>query len=308
MSALRAGLADYLALRRGLGYRLVRAEKLLAQFVAHLETSGQGQVTIEAALAWARAPAGGSPDWWGHRLSVARGFAAYLHTLDPAHEVPPADLLAARTGRATPYIYTDAEIAALIGAATGLRAPLRALTLSTLIGLLATTGLRIGEALGLDRSDLDPAEGILAVRAGKFAKARELVLHPTSVGALEEYLAQRDRLCPAPADPALFLSLAGTRLLYCNFHLAFCGLVATAGLVPRSSACRPRPHDLRHTFAVRTLAGWYAAGAEVGALLPALSTYLGHVSPSATYWYLQAAPELLGPAAERLERHLGERP
>jgi integrase/recombinase XerD len=308
VSALRAGLADYLALRRGLGYRLVRAEKQLAQFVAFLEEGGHEHATIDAALAWARAPAGGSPGWWGQRLSVARALAAYLHTLDPAHEVPPADLLPARSGRATPYLYTDAEIAALIEAARGLRAPLRALTLPTLIALLATTGLRIGEALALDRADLDLAEGILTVRAGKLAKARELMLHPTSVAALTEYLAQRERLCPAPADPALFLSLAGTRLLYCNFHLAFCGLVAAAGIRPRSGACRPRPHDLRHTFAVRTLAGWYAAGAEVGALLPRLSTYLGHVSPSATYWYLEAAPELLGAAAERLERHLEGRP
>ena len=146
------------------------------------------------------------------------------------------------------------------------------------------------------------------MRAGKFGKARELVLHPTSVAALSEYLARRDLLYPRPAGPALFLSLAGTRLLYCNFHLTFLGLVAAAGLSPRTRAGRPRPHDLRHTFAVTTLAGWYAAAADVEALLPHLSTYLGHASPSATYWYLQAAPELLGRAAERLERHLWERP
>jgi integrase len=308
VSALRAALADYLALRRGLGYRLERAEKLLAQFVAFLEERGHEHVTIEGALAWARGPAGGSPGWWGQRLSVARGFAAYLNTLDPAHEVPPGDLLPARSGRATPYLYTDAEIAALIEAARRLRAPLRALTFSTLVALLAATGLRIGEALGLDRADLDAEEGILTVRAGKFAKARELVLHPTSVRALQGYLASREELCPRPASPALFLSLAGTRLLYCNFHLTFLRLVAEAGLGPRSGACRPRPHDLRHSFAVSTLAAWYRAGADVGALLPRLSTYLGHVSPSATYWYLEAAPELLGRAAERLERHLAGRP
>ena len=304
MSALRAALADYLTMRRALGYRLERAEKLLAQFVSHLEQADQERVTIEGALAWALLPAGGSPGWWGQRLSVVRGFASYLATIDPAHEVPPADLLPARTGRATPYIYTDQEIAALMAAAEILRFPLRALTFRTLVGLLAVTGLRVGEAIRLDRGDLDPGAGLLTVRDSKFGKSREVPLQHSSVAALDDYLARRDELHPRPVAPALFISLAGTRLLYCNVHWTFLQLVRRAGLGPRSASCRPRPHDLRHTFAVRTVLDWYRSGADVQAYLPRLSTYLGHVNPSATYWYLSAAPELLARAGERLERHL----
>ncbi len=188
--------------------------------------------------------------------------------------------------------------------AAHLPAPLRVLTLRTLIGLLAATGLRVGEAISLDRGDLDLEAGLLTVRAGKFGKAREVPLHPSSVAALADYLARRDRLRPHPPSPALFISLAGTRLLYSGVHLAFLRLVRHAGLGRRCASCRPRPHDLRHTFAVRTLLEWYRAGADVPALLPRLSTYLGHVSPSATYWYLQAAPELLALAGARLEQHL----
>lgn len=238
---------------------------------------------------------------------MVRGFATYCKALDPAHEVPPADLLPHRTGRATPYLYSDEEIRALMAAAEGLPFPLRALTFRTLVALLAVTGLRVGEAIRLDRADLDLNAGILTVRGSKFGKSREVPLHPSSVAALGAYLARRDALHPRPAAPALFISLAGTRLLYCGVHWTFLRLVRRAGLVPRSASCRPRPHDLRHTFAVRTVLEWYRAGADVEARLPRLSTYLGHVNPGATYWYLSAAPELLALAGERLERHLGER-
>lgn len=212
------------------------------------------------------------------------------------------------TGRATPYLYSDEEIWALMAAADGLRFPLRTLTYRTLIGLLAVTGLRVGEAIRLDRGDLDLVGGVLTVRGSKFGKSREVPLHASSVEALGAYLARRDEIHPGPMAPALFISLTGTRLLYCNVSWTFLQLVRRAGLAPRSASCRPRPHDLRHTFAVRTVLDWYRSGVDVQARLPRLSTYLGHVNPSATYWYLSAAPELLAFAGERLERHLGARP
>jgi len=307
VSRLDPALADYLRLRRSLGYKLERAAKLLAQFTAYLDAIGADTVTIEAALAWATQPVGASPSWWAGRLTVVRGFAAYLHALDPAHEPVPTDLLPDRGHRTTPYLYADIDIVALMAATATLRTPHRAATYETLVGLLAVTGLRVGEAIRLDRADIDASEGLLVVRTSKFGKSREVPLHPTTVAALRRYLRRRDRPRRV-GTAALLVSGAGTRLLYCNVDWTFLRLVRCAGLVPRSASCRPRLHDLRHTFAVRTVLDAYRADADVGARLPLLSTWLGHVDPGATYWYLSAAPELLDLAGERLERYLRDRP
>ena len=307
----RAELADYLALRRALGYRLARPEKLLVQFLDHLdhlERVGESPITVAAALDWARLPAGGSSNWWAYRLSVVRGFATYLHSLDPIHEVPPAGLLPQRPRRASPYLYSDADIAALIAATASLRTPLRRATLATLIGLLAVSGMRVGEAIALDRGDVDLAAGRVLVRHGKFGKTRELTLHPSTVEALRRYQRLRDRSAPAIATPALFVSTAGTRLLYCNVHNAFHRLVTLAGLTPRSSSCRPRIHDLRHSFAVRAMLDVYTAGEDGQTRLSLLSTWMGHVHPGSTYWYLSASPELMAVAGQRLEAHLAAQP
>jgi integrase len=301
MSGLRAELANYLAVRRALGFKLRRAGLLLADFVGYLEANGTDTITTENAFAWASLPVNASSDWWGYRLSVVRAFARHLHAIDPVHDVPPTGLLPAKTHRATPYLYSDANIAALMAAARQLRSPLRAATFETLVGLLAVTGLRIGEALRLDRDDIDLAGGVLRIRQTKFGKSREVPLHPSTVEALAAYALRRDELRPRPREQAFFVSTAGTRLLYCNAHLAWLDLVRRARLGPRSATCRPRPHDLRHSFAVRTLLGWYRDGADVAACMPLLSTYLGHVHPGNTYWYLSAAPELLTLVAARLD-------
>jgi len=301
MSGLRAELANYLAVRRALGFKLGRAGLLLADFVGYLEANGTDTITTENAFAWASLPVNASSDWWGYRLSVVRAFARHLHAIDPVHDVPPTGLLPAKTHRATPYLYSDANIAALMAAARQLRSPLRAATFETLVGLLAVTGLRIGEALRLDRDDIELTGGVLRIRQTKFGKSREVPLHPSTVQALAAYALRRDQLCPRPREQAFFVSTAGTRLLYCNAHLAWLDLVRRARLGPRSATCRPRPHDLRHSFAVRTLLGWYRDGADVAACMPLLSTYLGHVHPGNTYWYLSAAPELLTLVAARLD-------
>jgi integrase/recombinase XerD len=307
MSALRQALADYLTIRRSLGYQLTRPEKLLGQFISYLEDQGATTVTTGHALAWATLP-GGHQSWHALRLSAVRGFAAYLRTIDPSAEIPPADLVPWRPCRATPYLYSDADIAALIAAAASLRFPLRAATYQTLIGLLAVTGMRVGEAIRLDRADVDLSGGVLTVRQSKFGKSRLLPVHPTTTDALHGYLRLRDRLNPHPSTEAAFISPAGTRLLYCNVHSTFQRLARQAGLQPRSPSCRPRIHDLRHSFAVASLLDAYAAGQDGQARLTLLSTYLGHVDPAATYWYLSAAPELLALAGQRLEDHLRERP
>lgn len=301
MSSLREVLGDYLRMRRALGYKLDGPDRLLDQFVTYLEQTGALTVTIENAVAWATQPAGADPGYWGARLSVVRQFARHLQTLDPSCEVPPTLLLSCRSRRAIPYPYTREEIVALMTAAAGLPSPLMAASYSTLLGLLAVSGLRLGEAIGLDRDDVDVRHRLLRVIDGKFGKSREVALHDTTMSALDAYSQRRDELCPEPASDAFFLSTTGTRLLKPNIHRTFSRLKREVGLGPRSQRCRPRLHDLRHRFAVNTLIDWYRDGVDVQARLPVLSTYMGHVEPRDTYWYLSAAPELLGLVARRLE-------
>jgi integrase len=301
MSELRQSLEGYLTMRREFGYRLERAASLLSQFVDFCDESGAELVTVELALTWATSPLNCSRLWGANRLGVVRGFARYLHALDPRHAVPPTNLLPDESHRSTPYLYSPGEILALMRATTTIASPLRAASTETIIGLLWASGLRVGEALALDRCDVDLTRGVLTIRHAKFNKSREVPLHPTSVAALRTYAKRRDGLMDRAVSPAFFVSATGTRVLYCNFHEAFHKLVRRVEIEPRSASCRARVHDLRHSFAVSVLTRWYAEGVDVAARLPSLSTYLGHVSPAATYWYLSGSPALLKLAAARLE-------
>lgn len=294
----RNAIGEYLALRRALGYKLAAHDGLLAQFVEYLESTGSSSITIDAAVAWATAPASAQPARWRARLCVVRGFARWLHAVDPAVEVPPVDLLPHRDHRPTPYLFSPTDITALLDAAGEIRTPVRAATYRTLFGLLAATGVRVGEAIGLADADIALDVGVLTVREAKFHKSRRLPLHASTVAALHRYRRDRDRLCRAPnAGGGFFVSTIGTRLCYAAVYATFRELVDTAGI---GSGARVRIHDLRHSFAVATLLRWYRDGGDVQARLPLLSAYLGHVHPSSTYWYLQAAPELLAEAAARL--------
>jgi integrase len=305
---LRAPLRDYLALRRQLGFQLKEAEHALEDFVAFLERTGAERVTTELAVAWAKLPVDAQPYYWRRRLEKVRGFARYLATIDPQTDVPSKDLLPAPGARVAPYIYSDAEIAALMAAARTLRPPSTAASIEALIGLMASTGLRLGEALGLDRQDVDLDDGVLHVRAAKQSKQREVPLHPTTTAALRDYARVRDRYRPEPKAAAFFTNSMGTRLLKHTVHPALRELIRQVGLEGRGQRARPRPHDLRHSFAVRTLLGWYRSGAEVERELPLLSTYLGHIQPVSTYWYLEATPELLELVGRHLDGIFGARP
>ncbi|MGH2903497.1 MAG: tyrosine-type recombinase/integrase [Solirubrobacteraceae bacterium] len=307
MKTLHESMEDYLRIRRHMGYKLDRAEHLLSDYLRYLDARDERLITIENAVAWATLPADCEIAWWAFRLSQVRCFARYLHALDPAHQVPPADLLPRRSRRSTPYLYSEMEIAALLDATGTLKLPLQRATYRTLIALLSVTGMRVGEARRLDRGDLDLRHGALTVRNSKFNKSRLLPLHPSTVSAMRGYLRQRDQHPRAGNTDAVFMSTRGTRLDHSDVNRTFRKLLKHAELGSHSASCRPRPHDLRHSYAVRTLLDWYRADLDVPARLPLLSTYLGHVQPSDTYWYLQAAPELLGLAAGRLERSLGER-
>lgn len=301
MTELGQHLQDYLGLRRGLGFKLDRAGRLLSQFVTFCEQDGAEVVSVELALSWATAPDRCSAMWAANRLCVARGFLRYLHAFEPRTGIPPTRLLPSGATRATPYLYTPEEVAALMREARAFGSGLRAAGMEAIVGLLACSGMRVGEALALDRCDVDLGAGLITIRRAKLDKERLVPLHQSTVDALGVYGDERDRLSPRPAEPAFFVSAAGTRMLYCNFHLGYQQMLRRAGITARSAACRPRPHDLRHRFAVDTLTDWYRDGADVAARLPMLSSYLGHVDPAATYWYLSGSLELLGLAARRLE-------
>lgn len=302
MIDLRQALADYLELRRNMGFQVLEDGRLLGQFLRFLEESKAQRPTTELALAWARQPAHARPAWWAHRLGYVRQFTRYLWALDPTQEIPSSKLIVARVQRRVPYLYSDADIRDLLGAARDLGGgPLRGATYTTLLGLIAATGMRGSEAIGLDRADVDFEQGLLVVRESKFGKSRELPLHDSTVAALRAYATGRDRFCPAALSPAFFLSTAGTRLHRQKVHFTFLGVVRAAGLWNRRPH-RPTIHDLRHSFAVAALTQFYREGVDVGPRLAALSTYLGHVGPTSTYWYLTATPELLALVQAQLQR------
>jgi integrase/recombinase XerD len=301
MTTLREMVDRYLALRRGLGYKLKIEGRMLGQFVGFCDARGLEHVTVTAALAWATAPAGADVSWWAARLTVIREFARFLAAFDDRTEIPPTDLLPRGDDRTQPYLYSPAEITALVKAARTLEHPLRAATFETFIGLMAATGNRTGEEMGLDREDTDLDRGIMVIRGSKHGKSRLVPLHATTGEQLSSYQRRRDLLCPRPATTAFFLSGAGTRLNSVTTSKAFTRILKAAAITGDAGAARPRLYDLRHTFAVTTLSRWYAIGADVTHLLPALSTYLGHISPATTYWYLHACPQLMTEAVKLLE-------
>jgi integrase/recombinase XerD len=304
MTALRQAAEEYLAMRRALGFKLTTQGAHLMSFVGYCEARGAGHITTELALAWATQTRRGSSDevYQSRRLMVVRIFARHLQALDPATEIPPDDLLPHHYRRIAPYLYSPGEVTALMAAAGRLAPPLRAATWQTLIGLLAVTGMRKSEACHLDRNQVDLDAGSLVITDAKFGKARLLFLHPTAVTALRGYQRCRDRWCPGPAAPSFFVSTRGTRLDAHNIQRTFAALTADAGICAPPGRRRPRLHDLRHSFTVASLLDFYRDGGDVQARLPLLSTWLGHVDPKSTYWYLQAVPELLALAAGRLEQ------
>lgn len=307
MNGLHQQAREHLAIRRALGFKLRGHDFLLEDYIDYLDEIGSSAITAETAVAWATRPAV-QPVRWAQRLCAVRGFARYLHGLDPAVDILPDDLLVARRQRPQPYLYSQADIARLLEAASALEPALRASTHETLFGLLAVTGMRIGEAIALDRNDVDLEAGMLDITDAKFRKHRRLPLHPSGVTALRRYAELRDELCAGPKGPSFFVSTRGTRLLDACVRDVFRKLVNHIGLSAQSRATtRPRIHDLRHTFAVATLRDWYRSGFDVAGRLPVLSAYLGHGHPASTYWYLQACPELLRLAAQRLERWEGSR-
>ncbi|MCY4595332.1 MAG: tyrosine-type recombinase/integrase, partial [Bryobacterales bacterium] len=248
MKELHILVAEYLATRRALGASLEESEGILRCFVQFLERHRATWITTRLALEWASGQGEAGPARQARRLGVVRAFAHYASAADSRHEVPPEGLLPARTRRNTPYIYTDSEIADLIGAARELpgRTGLRSCTYATLLGLLEASGMRSSEPLGLDRGDVDLTRGVLTVRDSKFGKSRYIPVHQSTCRALGMYEDQRNRLCPHPRDPAFFLSEQGTRIASSTFRQTFVKLSRQVGLRGPLESRGPRLHDLRH--------------------------------------------------------------
>lgn len=312
MSAIRDALGHYIAIRRALGTQLRESAVALGHFVEFLEREGAEFITTNLALCWACQPEGVQRATWARRLTAVRRFAAWLSVSDPRTEVPPQRLLHARHRRNKPYIFTDQEIERLMAEATRLPSPtgLRAMTYVTLIGLLAATGLRPGEAHALKVADVDLQNGILAIRQTKFGKSRFVPVEDSTRTALVQYTKRRQKLCLRLQDDTFFVSEHGTRLCSSTVRRTFAKVSRTIGLRAALGNRRigrgPRLQDIRHTFATRKLVEWYQAGLDVERELPKLATYLGHVDVAHTYWYIEAVPELLLLATEQLsKKHRG---
>jgi integrase/recombinase XerD len=299
-SDLMRHVEDYLRLRRSLGFKLVRPGIVLAQFVTWLHATGATTITVDAAVTWAASLPGVSPISKVHRLGAVRGFARYLQTIDPATEIPPADVFPRPVCRANPYLYSPAEIRALLEATRGLRPAIRAKTYRVLLGLIAVTGMRLGEAVSFRRCDADLDAGVLTIGGWKASPQRLVPTHPSTTEALREYADVRERRFPAPRTDTFFVSSVGTPLIRELVERTFNELTTTIGI--RCETVKPRIHDLRHGFAVARLIDWYRTGQDPAGKMAVLSTYLGHINPAGTYWYFSAVPELMALAAQRLQQ------
>jgi integrase/recombinase XerD len=304
MTATFTELAEqYVAMRRGLGYRLERQTTYLRSFAAFVDHSGQdGPVPLALTVQWATATRSSDPHNPARRLAAVRGFVRHLAALDGATEVPPPGLLGPSHHRTPPHIYSDQEIASLLRAAAALspRGGLRPACYLTLFALLTCTGLRISEALALARDEVDLIEGILTVRAGKGGKSRLVPLHPSALEPLAAYAARRDRLAE-PGANAFFRTDRDEQLTYAAVRSTFIRLRRQLGWDREGRTRRPRIHDLRHRMVVQRVLAWHAEGANVDAKLTALATYLGHGLVSDLYWYFSVTPELMSIVAERFQ-------
>ena len=301
-STMFSAVEAYLRDRRQLGYQLLIEGQELERFARYADETGHvGPLTTELALRWAQLPVAADPLYRARRLDMVRRFAKHQIMHDLRTEVPPSGVLGPAYRRVPVHIYTPQEISALLEE-TGRLGPsggLRPHTYRTLFGLLACTGLRISEALRLARLDVDFDAGMLTIRNTKFHKSRLVPIHVSAVKELREYALRRDNYLPLSTSPKFFLTEFGTALKYWRALMTFLALRNALGWEEFRPV--PRIHDLRHTFAVRTLLGWYEEEASIGNRIVALATYLGHVKVSDTYWYLSAAPELLAAAGARFE-------
>lgn len=303
-SSLPVLVEDYIAMRRSLGYRLSRQADYLRNFARYLDAAGHhGPIPLTASVDWATSTSTPDPRNHARRLRAVRGFLRHLSVLDGATEVPPPGLLGPTHHRTPPHVYSDDEISDLLRAAAALspRGGLRPHCYVTLFSLLACTGLRISEALALSCEDVDLANGVLTVRAGKYGRTRLVPLHPSALTPLREYAARRDAYGSPSAGSAFFRTERSERLSYAAVSNTFKRLRRQLGWTAQGRTRAPRIHDLRHRMVVRRIQAWHAEGSDVDGKIAVLATYLGHVLVCDVYWYLSAVPELMSIVADRFE-------
>jgi integrase/recombinase XerD len=303
MKSLNHAVDDYLALRRSLGFKLREYGDCLHEFASFLAKNRSAHVTNKLAVEYATQRQYEKPVSWSRRLIIIRGFARYSIGADPRTEIPPIGLLRFRSRRARPYIYSQDEIRSLLQAALKIESPhkLQPHTYHCLFGLLAVSGLRLGEALNLQSQDVDWSEGVLTIRGAKFGKTRLVPLHPSTLAALRDYAGLRDKIFTGRILPTFLVTSHGTKLEKTNLSRIFRELSRQIGIRKPGVRHGPRLHDFRHRFAIETLLQWYRTGEAVNRRMPVLSTYLGHVNVSGTYWYLGSTPELIAAASNLIE-------
>ena len=302
--------ANYLSERRRLGFALRSPGYSVTSFARYVDALNlQEPLTVEIMADWARQDKDNSdkPATWARRLKNLRSFIRYLQQFEPRTEIPD-DSAKGRIGqRLAPHIYSEQEIIDLLAAARrlGPSPGLRGVTYETLFGLIASTGLRVSEAVHLLDTDVDLKSGMLTIRQTKFAKSRYVPLHPSTLEALKRYRLLRNLHIEVSDETPFFVGTRGRRLGHglslrqvCR---VFISLRDQLGWINRGAHSGPRIHDLRHTFVVRRVMLWHAQGVDVDPQMLALSTYVGHAMVTNTYWYLTGVPELMAVAAVKFE-------
>lgn len=310
MTSLREGVAEYLELRRSLGFRLKKDELYLGNFADFMERRHATHITAKLAVQWARQPASSDANYLAGRLRAVRSFARYRILSDPRTEIPATDLLPRRRITFQPYIFSQEDIGRILAGSLrqwGGATRFYCLGRYTIYGLISVTGMRVGEVLRLDLDDVDLDQGVITIRNSKFGKSRLAPVHETTRIALRRYREERDAFLAGMAVKAFFISTDGRRVGHTALDRAFRRLTRRLGLRGASDHTGPRLHDLRHTMAVEVLRQCYSTGADPERRLPALSTYLGHTQLSYTYWYLHQNPGLMVEAVARLQ-HRWEAP
>lgn len=309
MTSLSTHLENYLAVRRSFGYDLSSQERVLRRFTSFADTQGTDHITVDLFLRWKNHFGSANNNTWSNRLSMVRAFATWLQVIERRNEVPPPGLIPGKFHRPRPYIYTDEQIAEIVAEAVLLPSSygLRGWTCSTLFGLIAVTGLRVSETIKLDERDVDLKEAVLTVRCSKNGKSRLIPISARTAARLGAYRTERNRIFGGGWTPFFMLD-GGQRPDDCSVRYNFAIVCQRIGLRNRQDFYKhgrgPRIHDLRHTFAVRTIMDWYRKGLDPDREMIKLSTYLGHAKPEHTYWYIEAVPELLQLASERVERSI----
>lgn len=310
MNSLRAGISDYLELRRSLGFRLKKDGQLLLDFATFMEQRHATHILAKLAVQWAQQPASTDANYHAGRLRAVRSFARYRILTDPRTEIPATDLLPRHRSTFRPYIFSEEEVRRLLAASLQRRRgakPISRWSRYAILGLLRVTGMRVGEVLNLDLEDVDLDTGVLTIRNAKFGKDRLVPVHATTCEVLKTYRQHRDEFLASKAAKPFFISPLGCRVTHSVLDLSFLRLTRKLGLRGAMDAKGPRLHDLRHTMAVEVLRRCYQEGADPERRLPALSTYLGHTDLAYTYWYLHQNPSLMTQAMARLE-HRWETP